>query len=74
MTATHETLARPASLGNAATSTANGDMLLRIGQNLKVGPADPIPMPFRLPALPASMHSETVKIDLPQPHGSTMFP
>lgn len=56
--------------GNMDTTTAIGDMVLRIAQSLKFGPASPVAMPFHLPALPGGISPESADIDLPQLHGS----
>ena len=57
------------SLANAATSTANGDMLLNVAQHLKIGPANPAALPFHVPVLPAGIRPGTVDIDLPHQSG-----
>ncbi|MBR7836863.1 hypothetical protein KDL01_26530 [Actinospica durhamensis] len=57
-------------LNNAKTDSANGLMMLRVAQSLVIGPADRNPLPFRIPALPAGLHVDSVSIDLRQRTGA----
>lgn len=57
-------------LSNAATSVANGEMLLEIARNLKIGPAHPVAMPYHLPTLPGGIRPDSVDVDLPHQQGS----
>ena len=59
-------------LDNAKTDSANGQMMLKVAQNLVVGPAEQNPLPFRIPALPAGMHVDSASIDLQQRTGARL--
>lgn len=47
------------------TDAANGTMVLKVANNLVIGPANAYALPFRMTRLPAGMHADSVDIDLP---------
>ena len=57
-------------LANAAPSVANGETMLSVARNLKIGPVNPTALPFHLAKLPAGMTPDNVDIDLPHQHGA----
>ena len=45
-------------------------MVLKVANNLKIGPSTPLALPFSLARLPADMHVDSALVNLPQPHGA----
>jgi hypothetical protein len=52
------------------TDAADGAMVLKVANNLTIGPANAYALPFRMTGLPSGMHADAVDIDLPHEQGS----
>jgi hypothetical protein len=52
------------------TDDANGAMILKVANNLAIGPVNAYALPFRMTGLPSGMHADAVDIDLPHQQGA----
>jgi hypothetical protein len=54
------------------TDAAGGAMVLKVADNLKIGPLYPVALPFSLSRIPAGMHVDSTLVNLSQPHGAKL--
>lgn len=54
------------------TDTATAATVIRVADNLVIGPYNPTALPFSLKKIPAGMHVDAADVNLQQPHGSTL--
>jgi hypothetical protein len=54
------------------TDAAAGTMVLKVANNLKIGPLDPVALPFSLSRIPAGMHVDSTLVNLSQLHGAKL--
>ena len=53
---------------NGQTSAAEGAMVLKVANNLVIGPANPVALPFSLHGLPAGLRFNAADVNLSQQH------
>jgi hypothetical protein len=54
------------------TDAAAGTMVLKVANGLKIGPLDPVALPFSLSAIPAGMHVDSTLVNLSKLHGAQL--